>query len=68
MFSVEQKREIADKVQQVLRDTNHPELPDGEVQFNLHVFGEETWSFADIKNNSRCPNPDVNPWNEFQAF
>ena len=29
MFSVKQKREIADKVQQVLKETNHPELPAG---------------------------------------
>jgi hypothetical protein len=28
MFSVRQKREIADKIQNILRETNHPELPD----------------------------------------
>ena len=33
MFSVRQKREIAEKVQKILRETNHPELPDGEIQF-----------------------------------
>ena len=30
MFSVRQKREIADAVQKILRATNHPELPAGE--------------------------------------
>lgn len=66
MFSVNQKREIADKVQQILRETNHPELPEGEIQFHLHVKGAESWSWADIKNNQATTNPSINPWNERQ--
>lgn len=66
MFSMRQKREIADAVQKILRDTNHPELPKGEIQFNLHVEGAEEWSWADIRNNGVVINPDVNPWNEEQ--
>lgn len=42
MFSIRQKREIADAVQAVLRATNHPELPTGEIQFKLHVDGAAT--------------------------
>ncbi len=64
MFSVRQKREIADKVQQILRDTGHPELPDGEIQFRLHVAGAESWSWADICNNGAVINPGVNFHNE----
>lgn len=66
MFSVSQKRQISDKIQKILRETNHPELPNGEIQFHLHVEGAENWSWADIKNNSSVPNPGVNPWNEKQ--
>lgn len=66
MFSIRQKREIADAVQRILRDTNHPELPDGEIQFNLHVDGEKSWSWADIRNNGAVDAPEVNPWNEAQ--
>ncbi len=66
MFSVAQKREIADKVQQVLKETKHPELPDGEIHFNLHVWGAEEWSWADIKNNGQVTNPSMNPFNEMQ--
>lgn len=67
MFSVRQKREIAEKVQQILRDTNHPELPEkGEVLFQLHVQGAEHWSWADIRNNEVVMNPGVNPHNEKQ--
>ena len=66
MFSVNQKREISDKVQQILKDTKHPELPEGEIQFSLHVDGTEGWSWADIKNNGSIENPGVNPWNEKQ--
>jgi len=66
MFSVRQKREIAEAVQKILRDTNHPELPDDEISFHLHVEGKENWSWADIKNNGSVVEPDVNPWNERQ--
>jgi hypothetical protein len=66
MFSVDQKREISDKIQEILRATNHPELPDGEITFNLHVRGAEDWSWADIKNNGSVVEPSVNPWNEMQ--
>ena len=64
MFSVKQKREIADKVQKALRATNHPELPSGEIKFRLYVDGTDVWSYAKIENNGDVPSPSVNPWNE----
>lgn len=67
MFSIAQKHAIAEAVQAVLRATGHPELPDGEIQFQLHVNGAEGWSWADIHNNGAVPSPAVNPWNEEQA-
>lgn len=67
MFSVKQKREIADAVQAILRATNHPELPYGEIRFTLKVEGAEDWSWAEIKNNGAVANPGVNPWNEHYA-
>ena len=40
MFSIRQKREIAEAVQKILRATNHPELPqENEIEFTLHVHG-----------------------------
>ncbi len=66
MFSVRQKREIATKVQEILRATNHPELPEtGEIQFLLHVYGAASISWADIRNNGAVVAPDVNPHNEY---
>lgn len=65
---MDQKRKIADAVQKILRDTNHPELPEGEIQFQLHVDGAESWSWADIRNNGDVPDPGINPWNEIQAI
>lgn len=62
-----QKREIAGAVQQILRDTQHPELPEGEINFQLHVDGAESWSFADIRNNGAVTNPGINLHNEFTA-
>jgi len=66
MFSVNQKRDISDKVQQILKETNHPELPEGEIKFLLHIDGAESWSWADIQNNGAINNPKVNPFNEMQ--
>jgi len=66
MFSVQQKRDISDKVQQILRDTGHPELPEGDIEFNLHVNGTKHWSWADIRNNGAVKHPGLNPWNEQQ--
>lgn len=55
MFSDIEKQDIAAKVQKLLRSTGHGELPkQGEVNFILHVDGEEEWSWANIVNNSRC--------------
>lgn len=67
MFSVQQKRDIADAVQKILRATNHPELPTGEINFLLSVNGAEPWSWANIRNNGAVTHQDVNPWNEAQA-
>lgn len=67
MFSVKQKRDISEKVQAILKETGHPELPDGEIRFHLHVDGAESWSWADILNNGSVSNPSVNPHNERQA-
>jgi hypothetical protein len=68
MFSVEQKRYIADQVQKILRETGHPELPfEGEISFLLHVDGVKSWSWADIRNNAAVDRPSVNAWNESQG-
>ncbi len=66
MFSVRQKRGIAAQIQAILRNTKHPKLPDGEIQFSLHVHGEENWSWAEIRNNGSVTAPSVNPHNEAQ--
>lgn len=55
MFSSELKSEIADKVQKVLQETKHPELPDGEIQLLLHVDGAEGGEWANIRNNNPAP-------------
>jgi len=39
MFSIKQKREISEAIQNTLLKINHPELPEGEIQFHLHVKG-----------------------------
>ena len=68
MFSINQKRKISEKIQKILKETKHPELPEGEIKFHLHVEGEQEWSWADIKNNGAIMSPEIkaNPWNEIQ--
>lgn len=66
MFSVREKRRIADGVQVLLRRTGHPELPTGEITFHLHVAGSQSMSWADIENNGAIADPSVNPHNERQ--
>lgn len=68
MFSVQQKRDISDAVQRLLRSTMHPELPTtGEISFSLNVAGAEDWNYAVIKNNGAVGDPGVNPHNELMA-
>ena len=52
MFTPQEKQEIAKKVQQAIQQTFNKELPVGEVNFILHVDGEDDWSWANIRNNS----------------
>lgn len=66
MFSIRQKREISEKIQTMLRETGHPELPEGEISFKIHVSGAESWSWADIENNGAVLMPSVNTHNEMQ--
>lgn len=67
MFSIREKREIAEIIQILLRNTNHPELPQaGEIAFHLHVKGAGSWSWADIRNNGAVVDPIANPYNEAQ--
>jgi len=66
MFSVKQKREISKKIQTILRETNHPELPTDEIKFQIHIDGAAPWSWADIENNGAVEFPHINPWNEKQ--
>jgi len=64
MFSIRQKREISNKIQEILRETGHSELPDDEIQFIIHVKGAEAWSWADIRNNGAFSSPIPNQHNE----
>lgn len=64
MFSIKEKRDIAEKIQRILRETDHPELPAGEIEFHLHVKGAESWSWADIQNNGAVKDPTSTAWNE----
>lgn len=67
MFSVNEKREIAEGIEKLLLDLGHPEMPKDKPSFNLHVDGKESWSWADIKPNwtyNESNLPSVSSWNE----
>ena len=70
MFSMEQKRQIAEGVEKIVLGFKHPEMPTEKPRFSLHVDGKESWSFADIQPNwmfDDANKPGVNPWNEAVA-
>ena len=59
----------SDKIQTILRETDHPELPlePFEIEFSIHVDGAKSWSWADIKNNASVKKPSITPFNEMIA-
>ena len=63
MFSFEEKHKIAQVVENVIREINHPEMDNNNIQFQLHVEGKEGWSWADITENRKEYAPD-SIWNE----
>lgn len=66
MFSMEEKRKIADAVEKILMDIDHPEMPKSRPSFQLHVDGKENWSWADIEPNWKYENSGATTthWNE----
>lgn len=64
MFSVAEKRHLAEVVEKAIRDLNHPEMDNDNIRFLLHVDGRESWSFADIHQNSLPVESAPNPFNE----
>ena len=58
MFSPELKQAISERIQAILKELDHPELPEkGEIKFLLHVDGAESWSWANIRNNRQKVRP-----------
>ena len=66
MFSKEEKIKIAQAVEELLLELNHPEMPNSKPNFHLHIAGAESWSWADIEPNWTYEDkePGINPWNE----
>ena len=67
MFSMAEKKHIAEVIEKTLLDLNHPEMPNKRPVFKLHVDGKESWSWADIEPNWKFTQdnpPNINPWNE----
>ena len=67
MFSLKQKRELSTGIQELIKKTEHPELPkDREISFQIRIEGEKAWSWAIIRNNAAVTHPGINPHNEAQ--
>jgi hypothetical protein len=70
MFSLDQKKQIAAKVEETILSFNHPEMPTEKPDFTLNIKGKESWSWAEIKPNwtfNESNQPGINPHNEAQA-
>lgn len=66
MFSREEKNKIAQAVEELLLNLNHPEMPKEKPRFILHIDGKEGWSWANIKPNWTYEDkePTTTNWNE----
>lgn len=66
MFSIEEKKKIAEAVEKVILELNHPEMPKEKPTFTLHIKGKESWSWADIVPNWAFGDqkPKGRLWNE----
>jgi len=67
MFSVAEKKKIANEIEKLLLSLDHPEMPKKEPVFKLRVEGKELWSWAEIEPNWKydaANSPSINPWNE----
>jgi len=67
MFSVTEKRKIAEAIEKTILDLKHPEMPTEKPKFSIHIDGKENWSWADIKPNWMFDDGKemrVNPFNE----
>ncbi len=52
MFTREEKMFLANKIQELLDDMNHPDLPKKKkIHFHLHINGIHSFSFCDVFNN-----------------
>ena len=67
MFSVAEKKMIAQKVEDLLLELGHPEMPKEKPVFALHIKGKENWSWANIEPNWVFEDGKpmgINPFNE----
>lgn len=67
MFSVAEKRKIAEVIEKTLLELKHPEMPTEKPKFKIHIDGKEEWSWADIEPNwvfDDGKKMGVNPFNE----
>jgi hypothetical protein len=68
MFSMAEKKKIAEEVEKLILSFNHPEMPKERPEFKLHIDGKESWSWAIIEPNWHFEDkpPSINPFNEDQ--
>lgn len=66
MFSSKEKQMIAEAIEKVLLEINHPEMPTERPNFKLFVEGKESWSWAEILPNWKYESiaPQTTYWNE----
>lgn len=69
MFSMQQKKELAEVIEKKILSFNHPEMPKEKPYFKIHIDGKEKWSWADIEPNWTFENkePSINLFNEVQV-
>jgi len=66
MFTRKEKELIAQTIEDVLLNLDHPEMPKENPNFKIDIAGKEAWSWAEILPNwtySEKNPPGENKWN-----
>ena len=53
MLSTQVKKQISEEIQNILQSIKDDELPEGEINFILHIDGKEDWSWSNIRNSGK---------------
>ena len=59
MFSVKEKQKLSRKIEELIRELNHPEMDNSNIRFKIHIDGMDKLSYADITDNKTAAENNI---------